>query len=151
MSLLATSRSNLRVTDPHDRPRTPRRPAARHNGGQGRGLTPNPYAQHARQCAAACVGSGPGWTTLVPRGLLPNRGDWRRRRRFACPINVYKVIELVSTNEESWEKAAKAAVGRAAGLARRRGRRAGLGDRKRQSRSLSHEGESFFEVREGKN
>src|SRR5271157_4945671 len=33
------------------------------------------------------------------------------------------------------------------GLARRRGRRAGLGDRKGQSRSLSHEGEGFFQVR----
>ena len=65
--------------------------------------------------------------------------------------NVYKVIELVGTSEESWEKAAKAAVERAAqkpqGLARRRGRRAGLGDRKGQSRSLSHEGEGFFQVR----
>ena len=28
--------------------------------------------------------------------------------------NVYKVIELVGTSEESWEKAAKAAVERAA-------------------------------------
>src|SRR5271170_8477963 len=33
------------------------------------------------------------------------------------------------------------------GLARRRGRRAGLGDRKGQSRSLSLEGEGFFQVR----
>jgi hypothetical protein len=33
------------------------------------------------------------------------------------------------------------------GLARRRGRRAGLGDRKGQSRSLSHEGEDLFQVR----
>ncbi len=30
------------------------------------------------------------------------------------PDNVYKVIELVGTSEESWEKAAKAAVERAA-------------------------------------
>ena len=29
------------------------------------------------------------------------------------PDNVYKVIELVGTSEESWEKAAKAAVDRA--------------------------------------
>ena len=46
-------------------------------------------------------------------GLRPNRGDWRRRRRFACPDNVYKVIELIGTSDESWEKAAKAAVERA--------------------------------------
>ena len=65
--------------------------------------------------------------------------------------NVYKVIELVGTSEESWEKAAKAAVERAAkslrDLSRRRGRRARLGDRKRQSRSLSYEGEGFFQIR----
>ena len=30
------------------------------------------------------------------------------------PDNVYKVIELVGTSEESWEKAARAAVERAA-------------------------------------
>ena len=30
------------------------------------------------------------------------------------PDSVYKVIELVGTSEESWEKAAKAAVERAA-------------------------------------
>jgi dodecin len=30
------------------------------------------------------------------------------------PDNVYKVIELIGTSEESWEKAAKAAVERAA-------------------------------------
>ncbi|HET6222084.1 MAG TPA: dodecin domain-containing protein, partial [Dongiaceae bacterium] len=32
----------------------------------------------------------------------------------AMPESVYKVIELVGTNSESWEKAAKAAVDRAA-------------------------------------
>jgi dodecin len=30
------------------------------------------------------------------------------------PDNVYKVVELVGTSEESWEKAGKAAVERAA-------------------------------------
>jgi dodecin len=30
------------------------------------------------------------------------------------PDNVYKIIELVGTSEESWEKAARAAVERAA-------------------------------------
>src|SRR5271166_7111063 len=33
------------------------------------------------------------------------------------------------------------------GLARGRGRRAGLGDRRRQGRSLSHQGEGFLQVR----
>ena len=32
--------------------------------------------------------------------------------------SVYKIIELVGTSEESWEKAASAAVGRAAGSLR---------------------------------
>jgi flavin-binding protein dodecin len=30
------------------------------------------------------------------------------------PDNVYKVVELIGTSEESWEKAAKAAIERAA-------------------------------------
>ena len=34
------------------------------------------------------------------------------------PESVYKVIELVGTSSESWEKAAAAAVGRAAGSLR---------------------------------
>jgi hypothetical protein len=64
------------------------------------------------------------------------------------PDNVYKVIELIGTSQESWEKAAKAAVERAAqNLRDLRGCRAGLGDRKGQSRSLSHEGEGLFQVR----
>ena len=47
------------------------------------------------------------------QGLRPNRGDWRRRTEVSMPDNVYKVIELIGTSDESWEKAAKAAVERA--------------------------------------
>jgi flavin-binding protein dodecin len=38
----------------------------------------------------------------------------RRAMEEAMAENVYKVIELVGTSSESWEKAAKAAVDRAA-------------------------------------
>lgn len=34
------------------------------------------------------------------------------------PESVYKIIELVGTSDESWEKAAKAAVSKAAGSLR---------------------------------
>ena len=37
-----------------------------------------------------------------------------KRREKNMPESVYKVIELVGTSTESWEKAAKAAVDRAA-------------------------------------
>jgi dodecin len=37
-----------------------------------------------------------------------------KRREENMPESVYKVIELVGTSTESWEKAAKAAVDRAA-------------------------------------
>ena len=37
-----------------------------------------------------------------------------RPKEIRMANNVYKVIELVGTSEESWEKAAKAAVERAA-------------------------------------
>jgi flavin-binding protein dodecin len=67
------------------------------------------------------------------------------------PDNVYKVIELVGTSEESWEKAAKAAVERAAQSLRdlrvAEVVEQDLGDRKGQSRSLSHQGEGFIQVR----
>jgi flavin-binding protein dodecin len=36
------------------------------------------------------------------------------REEKAMPENVYKVIELIGTSSDSWEKAAKAAVERAA-------------------------------------
>ena len=59
--------------------------------------------------------------------------------------SVYKVVELVGTSTESWEKAAKAAVERAGEVAarpaRRRGRRAGPRDREGQGHSAySHQG-----------
>jgi flavin-binding protein dodecin len=38
----------------------------------------------------------------------------KRTRRVDMPESVYKVIELVGTSTESWEKAAAAAVKRAA-------------------------------------
>jgi dodecin len=39
-------------------------------------------------------------------------------RRTAMPESVYKIIELVGTSDESWEKAAAAAVNRAGGSLR---------------------------------
>jgi flavin-binding protein dodecin len=38
--------------------------------------------------------------------------------RSIMPESVYKIIELVGTSDESWELAAKAAVGKAAGSLR---------------------------------
>ena len=47
-----------------------------------------------------------------------SEGSYHLRRLAAAevcmPDNVYKVIELIGTSEESWEKAARAAVERAA-------------------------------------
>jgi len=48
-------------------------------------------------CTTGCVGAG---------------------RETVMAESVYKVIELVGTSEESWEKAASAAVARAAGSLR---------------------------------
>jgi dodecin len=47
--------------------------------------------------------------------MLSVSGDDARRskRRRAMAESVYKIIELVGTSDESWEKAASAAVGRA--------------------------------------
>jgi flavin-binding protein dodecin len=42
------------------------------------------------------------------------KGVHRRPGGFAVPESVYKVIELVGTSTESWEKAAAAAVEKAA-------------------------------------
>lgn len=60
-------------------------------------------------------------TRSVPRGLvlgmLTSRYI-RRRKGTVMAENVYKVIELVGTSEQSWEKAASAAVTKAAGSLR---------------------------------
>jgi dodecin len=60
----------------------------------GTGLSPLP----ARQIAAA---------------VLPSRASKPREERMAAD-SVYKVIELIGTSSESWEKAARTAVERAA-------------------------------------
>ena len=44
--------------------------------------------------------------------------DNNRRKDPTMAESVYKIIELVGTSEESWEKAASAAVARAAGSLR---------------------------------
>jgi flavin-binding protein dodecin len=46
------------------------------------------------------------------RGDLTHR-EWQAAREDPMAESVYKVIELVGTSTESWEKAAKAAVERA--------------------------------------
>ena len=46
------------------------------------------------------------------RGDLTHR-EWQAVREDSMAESVYKVIELVGTSTESWEKAAKAAVERA--------------------------------------
>ena len=66
--------------------------------------------------------------------------------------SVYKVIELIGTSKESWEKAAAAAVSRAGSVAarspRRRGREAGSATgRQRQGRSVPRQGERLVQVR----
>ena len=64
--------------------------------------------------------------------------------------NVHKVIEpwaQARSHGRSPPNGGRARRHTPQGLARSRGRRAGLGDRKRQSRSLSYEGEGFFQVR----
>jgi flavin-binding protein dodecin len=49
------------------------------------------------------------------QGLLqPEHLNRAKREEEVMPESVYKVIELVGTSTESWEKAAKAAVDRAA-------------------------------------
>jgi hypothetical protein len=44
--------------------------------------------------------------------------DGQRGKDLTMAESVYKIIELVGTSEESWEKAASAAVARAAGSLR---------------------------------
>jgi hypothetical protein len=44
--------------------------------------------------------------------------DGQRGKDLIMAESVYKIIELVGTSEESWEKAASAAVARAAGSLR---------------------------------
>jgi len=45
---------------------------------------------------------------MACRGPTPTLGEFEENR---MPDSVYKVIELVGTSSESWEKAAAAAVG----------------------------------------
>ena len=71
-----------------------------------------------------CVGS-PRWKChrRTDRRWFVTPGAWHRnatggitgqRRRTIMPESVYKIIELVGTSTDSWEKAAKTAVERAA-------------------------------------
>jgi len=74
-------------------------------------MTPAPYD-------TGCLGWRPG---SVPRGLvlgMLTSSCIRRRKGTVMAENVYKVIELVGTSEQSWEKAASAAVTKAAGSLR---------------------------------
>jgi flavin-binding protein dodecin len=65
-------------------------------------LTPKDFGQQGRQFAAARVVGG--------RAASQATAEHREDR---MTDTVYKVIELVGTSDESWEKAAKAAVERA--------------------------------------
>jgi flavin-binding protein dodecin len=51
---------------------------------------------------------------LAGRRRLASYGAFPQPRGGTMPESVYKVIELVGTSSESWEKAAKAAIERAA-------------------------------------
>ena len=51
----------------------------------------------------------------VPPRVMDNGAP--RRKEGAMPESVYKVIELVGTSSESWEKAAAAAVQMAEAIA----------------------------------
>src|SRR5262245_39652410 len=65
----------------------------------------------------ATLGLAAAWARLqVIAGLSPEVlfDHLTKQREDTMPESVYKVIELVGTSTESWEKAAKAAVDRAA-------------------------------------
>ena len=68
------------------------------------------------------------------------------------PESVYKVIELIGTSEESWEKATAAAVARAGETLRdlqdRRGERARRDHRERQGHQLPSQAQGVVQVRE---
>jgi flavin-binding protein dodecin len=55
----------------------------------------------------------PGVSAIDTRSTC-EKGVYRRLGGVAVPESVYKVIELVGTSTESWEKAAAAAVEKAA-------------------------------------
>src|SRR5205823_7311651 len=73
--------------------------------------------QVPRWLAASCVGAtrrarpSDAGTRAVPSW-------WQATKGPTMAESVYKIIELVGTSEESWEKAASAAVARAAGSLR---------------------------------
>jgi len=50
---------------------------------------------------------------MVPTPLPVGSGSWDFIKRKKMAESVYKVIELVGSSSESWEKAAVAAVGKA--------------------------------------
>jgi flavin-binding protein dodecin len=65
--------------------------------------------------------AGSGFRTSRERAIISRQGllqpehlNRAKREEEVMPESVYKVIELVGTSTESWEKAAKAAVDRAA-------------------------------------
>ena len=71
--------------------------------------------------------------------------------RVRMAESVYKIIELVGTSTESWEKAAAAAVARASETlrdsARRGGRRARPRDRERRRERVPRQGQGLVQVR----
>ena len=73
------------------------------------------------------------------------------RERVPMAESVYKIVELVGTSTESWEKAAAAAVTQsvrdAARLARRGGRRTRPRDRERCRERVPRQGQGLVQVR----
>jgi flavin-binding protein dodecin len=63
---------------------------------------------------AAADSAQPGYDRRADAGDPPARGT----RRFAVADSVYKIIELVGTSTDSWERAAASAVERASGTLR---------------------------------
>jgi flavin-binding protein dodecin len=53
------------------------------------------------------------WAIRITTAALSSSGEPHRGREDDMAESVYKVIELVGTSTESWEKAASAAISRA--------------------------------------
>jgi flavin-binding protein dodecin len=76
-----------------------------------RGLTPRAFAPQAGAAARPARETGPRNSRRPDRSSRLARQATAREEKMA--ESVYKVIELVGTSTESWEKAAAAAVERA--------------------------------------
>jgi hypothetical protein len=75
----------------------------------GSGFWPNSGSGSSTR--GGLLGSGPR-TRLTSQDSDPI-AETGTAEEVCMPDNVYKVIELIGTSDESWEKAAKAAVERA--------------------------------------